>query len=413
MDLHDSHYVRAVTELSETSEIVTHRDVFAENGIKVVAAGIQLNLKLYDQLVKHKLTPPLDLCLSIKDSVDHAQLIDDWEALVETSPHAALLKKLCGTGDSHRQTMLNIPLPPPLSFKLTVAKRQRPRIYHRSLLVTKLSIFLARAEDFSVEQEQEVATAALFHEVGMLHIDPEILEPTHEMTPEERQHLYTHPLTAYLLLQKIPEISPAAANAVLEHHEHMDGSGYPRHLHGKSISRYGQILGISQVIARAFDPENPLGQWKQLEMMLRLNMRRYGPDLIGHLGPIFNHVEPAPQNGGHSPREVAAKVQLVGNIFGVLEKMKEHNGHDQAMQFALERGANLAHGLLSAGFDYRQPEAMALWLESDLSLSEDFMAMTSETLWQFNTLLQEIAQRWPPAANTTWLGEIRASLEAA
>lgn len=414
MELHDSHYVRAVTELSEKNEVVTNRDIYAGNGIKVVAAGIHLSLKLYDQLVKHKLMPPLDLCLSIEGAVDTRQILQDSLELRTSSPHTELLEKLLGAGDTYRQTILNIPLPPPLAFKLTVAKRQQPRIYQRSLLVMQFCIFLARCEGFSAEKEQQVATAGLFHELGMLHIDPAILDPSHEMTAQERQHLYTHPLTGYLLLKEIPEIAPAVADAVLEHHEHMDGSGYPRGLSGTSISRYGQIVGLSQLIARAFDPEHPLDQWKQLEMMLKLNPQHYGPGLIGHLNPLFQ--DSAESDGAskqQAMRELAEKVRLIGRIFHILESVKQHGDQEQAQDCAIGRAASLGHGLLAAGFDYREPEAMIRWLENDESLSEDLLALTSETIWQFKSLVMEILRRWPACAESDWLRDIRASLDTA
>lgn len=414
MELHDSHYVRAVTELSEKNKIVTHRDIYAGNGIKVVATGIRLSLKLYDRLVKHKLMPPLDLCLSIENAVDNLQILQDSLEIRTISAHSALLEKLLGAGDIYRQTILNIPLPPPLAFKLTVAKQQQPRIYQRSLLVMQFCIFLARCEGYSAEQEQQAATAGLFHELGMLHIDPAILDPSHEMTSLERQHLYTHPLTGYLLLKEIPEIAPAVADAVLEHHEHMDGSGYPRGLRGESISRYGQILGLSQLIARAFDPENPLDQWKQLEMMLKLNMRRYGPGLIGHLNPLFQaSSEPDGTSKQQAIHELAEKVRLIGHIFSVLDTVKQNGDQEQAQEFAIGRAAGLGHGLLSAGFDYREPEVMIRWMEDDESLSEDFLALTSETIWQFKSLVMEILRRWPAYAESEWLSEIRSSLDTA
>lgn len=411
METHDSHYIRAVTDLSENSVITTHSDIFSANGIKVVAAGIRISLNLYDRLVKHKLIPPLDLCLSIEGALTNEQIFLDAQDMLSSNPNKALLDQFLGKGESYRQTILNIPFPPPLAFKLTVAKHQQPRIYSRSLLVTLLSIFFARCENCSLDDELQIATAGLFHEIGMLHIDPAILAPGHLMSVAERKHLYAHPLTAFLLLKEIPDIPIEVANAILEHHELVDGSGYPRGLRGDAISRSGQILALAQVVARAFDPDNPLNQLKQLELMLKLNSDQYGPGLVRHLAPLFRIFHEIASDGEHTDTEdLEGKMVVVGRLFEIIHTLAQQQTLDDAAEFAIAHASSLGHALLTAGFDVREPTAMAAWLASDHSLSKDFLALMNEALWQFRSLEMQILRRWPDVSSAPWATEFNLTL---
>jgi len=255
--INDEHYLRAVTELGDTRKIITTCDIYSQSGIKLVATGIQVTSELHEHLVKHKLLPALDVALSVENMLNSERILADALELIECNTTLGKVAQAINQGNSYRQIITDIRLPAPLAFKLTVAKEKFPRIYQHSLLLMVISVYLARCDGMSLHEEECVAMAALFHDIGLLHIDPKLLESSHVMNSAERQHLYAHPLTAYLLLSEFSGLPRLIANAVLEHHERMDGSGYPRGLHGDNISRYGQILAVAELAAKAFDSDHP------------------------------------------------------------------------------------------------------------------------------------------------------------
>lgn len=236
---HDEHYLRAVTELGDTRKIVVDRDIYSQSGIKLVASGVRVTSELYDKLVNHKLLPALDVSLSVENMLDMEDILDDVGELLRTNEKLARMVDVIDRGSSLRRMVFAVELPTSLAFKLTVAREKYRHIYQHSLSLMIVSVYLAHCDGMDLRHEEWVVAAALFHDLGLMHIDPRLLDPSHMMSLDERRHLYAHPLTAYLSLCEVPGLPRQVADAVFEHHERMDGTGYPRGLQGEKISRLG------------------------------------------------------------------------------------------------------------------------------------------------------------------------------
>ena len=418
--MNDNHYLKAVTDLSDTHNIVAACDIYSQTGIKLVAAGIQINSRMYDRLVQHKLLPSLDKALSMENVLNSELILADVLELLEGNDSLILAAGVVDQRDSYNKIIQNITLPKPLSFKLTVAKEQFPLIYQHSLLIVLISVYLAHCEGMSFQEKVWVALAALFHDIGTLHIDPKLLEPAHVMSATERRHLYTHPLSGYMTLYEFPELPAQIANAVLEHHEKMDGSGYPRGLRSKKISRYGQIIGISELVSKAFNSDKHKVTWGKLKVMLKLNSKQYGDGLIGHLN-IFNDDVDALTKESES-EHVIDRVNLIAKLFSDFNDISDHQNSNPIYEFAEDRLAELRLALFSAGVDPSDPQSLIQMFVDDPECINEFAPIIDETIWQFKSLLLEILRQWPEATEPTgdvtnnpenaWLGNMKLTLTA-
>ncbi len=92
-----------------------------------------------------------------------------------------------------------------------------------------------------------VKTAATIHDVGKIRIPIEILSKSRKLLPIEMEIIKTHPLTGYQLLKDIDFPWPIA-DIVLQHHERLDGSGYPEGLKSDEIMLEAKILCVADVI---------------------------------------------------------------------------------------------------------------------------------------------------------------------
>ncbi len=168
--------------------------------------------------------------------------------------------------------------------------------------VANLACAMAREIGLSETQIQGIYMAGLVHDIGKIHIPAEILSKPTELTDIERQMIRTHPQTAYDILSTV-EFHWPVASAVLQHHERMDGSGYPQGLAKGEILLEARILAVADVVeAMASDrPYRPahgmeealaeveeqagtLYDWQAVETCLRL-FREKGFDLQTDLGP--------------------------------------------------------------------------------------------------------------------------------
>jgi HD-GYP domain-containing protein (c-di-GMP phosphodiesterase class II) len=96
----------------------------------------------------------------------------------------------------------------------------------------------------------ELGTAGLLHEIGMLRIPPEVYQHNRSLSEKERKTIIAHPVISFKILKAL-DLSQSVRLAVLEHHEHIDGSGYPRNLTGDQISFFGKIIGAASAYAAA------------------------------------------------------------------------------------------------------------------------------------------------------------------
>jgi len=113
--------------------------------------------------------------------------------------------------------------------------------------VARICRLIAGEMNLSPEDAEGIEVAALVHDVGKLAVPAEILTKPGKLTDLEFQLIKAHSLRGYEILKDIDFTWPVA-ETVLQHHERMDGSGYPGSLTGDAISLGARILMVADVI---------------------------------------------------------------------------------------------------------------------------------------------------------------------
>lgn len=113
--------------------------------------------------------------------------------------------------------------------------------------VTKLACALAEKMKLTEDQIEGVRMAGDLHDIGKIYVPAEILSKPTKLSEAEYDIIKTHPRVGYDILRTI-EFPWPIADIVLQHHERMDGSGYPKGLKGKEILLEARILAVADVI---------------------------------------------------------------------------------------------------------------------------------------------------------------------
>jgi len=113
--------------------------------------------------------------------------------------------------------------------------------------VSKLACAIAREMGMSGERLEGIEIAARIHDIGKVYVPMEILSKPGALTDIERQVIQTHAGGSYEMLKSIESPWPIAEVA-LQHHERLDGSGYPRGLKGEDICMDARILMVADVV---------------------------------------------------------------------------------------------------------------------------------------------------------------------
>ncbi|MHA6529478.1 HD-GYP domain-containing protein [Paenibacillus sp. BAC0078] len=118
-------------------------------------------------------------------------------------------------------------------------------LYAHSLNVCLYTLVLGIAYGYSREELQVIGLGSLLHDIGKTQIPLKIIQKPGMLSDEEFRHMQAHTEIGYRILKEEPNIPLLAAHCALQHHERIDGSGYPRGLTGPQIHEYAKWLGVA------------------------------------------------------------------------------------------------------------------------------------------------------------------------
>jgi HD-GYP domain-containing protein (c-di-GMP phosphodiesterase class II) len=287
-------FLKAVTQLGQRRPVVTSRAIYNRQGVKLLEGGVQIDATLYDRLVAHRLAAPLDESVDSAPSVAGTTLREASEAVLARQPFFGLMAPAAGrVRDMLLQAIEAVPLPRPVALHLTLARETRPALFEHSIQMAILCAHLVREGGAPIHDITTAAAAGLLHDLGMLHIDAGLLDTGHRLSGDERRPLYVHPITSSMLIARFHEYPSEVSRAIVEHHERLDGSGYPRSLAGDAISPLGRLVALCEVVTAMFDGARDYPE-QRVSLLLRMSPRRYEPSLVPSIHRLLRAVPPVP-----------------------------------------------------------------------------------------------------------------------
>lgn len=167
------------------------------------------------------------------------------------------------------------------AMSLTIEKRDPYTAGHQRR-VTKLCRVIANELGYSWERTQGLRMAAAIHDLGKIMVPAAILNRPGTMTEHELAIIRLHPQAAYDILKDIDFPWPIA-ETVYQHHERLDGSGYPRGLKGDQIIQEARILAVADTAEAmsSFRPYRPsLGIDQALTELYAYRGTRYDETIV-------------------------------------------------------------------------------------------------------------------------------------
>ena len=240
------HALATILEASETRTIIASNDIFDINGMKLWARDQPVSRDLQRKLMDRALKQPLETCLMAEDGVSNAtlqaalqKLIDDQGPLTPLlHPHADALVRCAGTVRLHSVVQL----------LLSAVETARPVAFQHAIEAMAVAGALIRARSTDERLVTLAMTAGLLHDVGEMYISPAYGEADALSTldVDSYRQLVVHPHIGQLLLTQLTDYPKDIARAVGEHHERLDGSGYPHRLTGDKMSTLGKLLAATE-----------------------------------------------------------------------------------------------------------------------------------------------------------------------
>lgn len=132
------------------------------------------------------------------------------------------------------------------AIALTVEKRDPYTAGHQQK-VAELCVVIGRELGLDENRIEGLRLGATIHDIGKVYIPTEILNRPGKLTHPEFEMIKTHPQVGYDIIKDVKFPWPVA-NMILQHHERLDGSGYPQGLKGDEILLESRILAVADVV---------------------------------------------------------------------------------------------------------------------------------------------------------------------
>lgn len=120
-------------------------------------------------------------------------------------------------------------------------------VFTHSLNVAMYTLVLGKKLGLKEKQMESLGVGALLHDIGKILIPSHILNKPTQLSDEEFELVKAHTEYGFDILRRQDQFPSVVAHCAYQHHERIDGSGYPRQLKGNEIHKFGKIIGIADV----------------------------------------------------------------------------------------------------------------------------------------------------------------------
>lgn len=120
-------------------------------------------------------------------------------------------------------------------------------IFTHSFNVTLYSMATGVELGLSTKELEVLGLGAVLHDVGKMKVPTEVLFKPGKLTEEEFNEIKKHPQEGFDILRNVQTISLIVAHCAFQHHERLNGTGYPRGLKGDEIHYYAKIIAVADV----------------------------------------------------------------------------------------------------------------------------------------------------------------------
>lgn len=119
--------------------------------------------------------------------------------------------------------------------------------YHNAVLSALTCYKIAQWCEYPQKDWMQAAFAGLLHDIGNAKVDESILQKPTPLTGAELEEVRRHTTYGYQLLRNVTAINEGVRLAALQHHEKIDGSGYPLQMDGTQIHIYAKIVAVADI----------------------------------------------------------------------------------------------------------------------------------------------------------------------
>ncbi len=392
----DTIYLKHVTEVGETRGIIASEDILNEAGVKVLKKGANINSSVFSKIASHKLIKPIDNSISISDALSSREIAKLAQELAKQDGFfRELLMRVPGSSTLF-SILSQVNILPQLQTKLTIQQQSMPAHFQHAIMMAVFTLVLGIRLKLADEDLYNLALAALFHDIGELHIEHEIFTSTKRLLPEQRSQIEVHPVIAYALLSQFPEYHPNVSIPVLEHHERLDGAGYPKGVSGDGISYLGSLLGLSSMVISMI--ERGLGG--RIACAIKAYPKKYNNNIAREVMELTRGLVPDEMVNEPSGRK-AFYEKLFETFYyldswaSICRQCSDSGDAGQVFDMINMRLEDVEQDLRSSGLHSMHVGMLVNDIDTNNEVLIDADHALNEAYYQMSDIVYEVVRKWP------------------
>lgn len=341
----------------------TDKDRLLANGVEFVYVSVQQH-KLYYQTIESHLSDIIadrHLQTQKKAEILYSTSLELASQLLTTPPGKEEISRVKNVAKSTVELIIK----DNDAFKhlFDVSNHDFYTATHMVNVCTYTVVLADKLKISSREDIEQIATGALVHDIGKIFITDDLLNSTDKLTKEQYEILKNHVRLGIKHLEGISDLPDEALQAVLEHHERLDGSGYPGRLKGDEISQTGQMVAIvdsfdAMTSVRPYR-DSSLSVEQAAEQLKAETPDKYNADMLSSFLSILA------ESSGCRPAKTDTESAVSNNTDGrkymrhyfrinaIIQKVRTSNG-----QIELEPGEKMViHNMSQSGVGFLSPKS--------------------------------------------------------
>ena len=386
------HFLARLKASAQKNRIEAAGDVVATSRAKLIVAGTAIDAEVLARLQGAQLQRPLEDCLLVKDGIHSAKVVATAERLLAKFP---LIQRIdAPKGDPKLLEVLGqIRLTPSMQTLLTLYADEREGRLEHTVCVGLLTLALARRllPGKSLLHRQ-LALAGLLHDVGELFIPPITNARNVRLLPEQWRSIASHPVIGSRVLARMEGAGPVVAEAVLCHHERLDGFGYPRGIGDEDFKLPNQLLALSEWLAGLL--EVGMDSLMRASVASRLIPGEFSPQALDPIHKALRGTAELSDWLQAQQAEIAERVQPMAESlkrFSAVQQWIVARGVSAGpalrgvMLKAYQRMHRLQLSFAGAGLDVKNPDRVVADME-DPEMRQELGALLGEFGWRMREM---------------------------
>lgn len=281
----NQHYSASLAKMGLVKEVIATEDICDAAGNKLWAKGKAIDARLWEKLSDRALKQPLEATVSAADPLDHEDVAESIQKLVETKPHFKTLiePKLSAILDRIKAADFNSAE----LVMLSVLRYGDRDIFDHACAVAAASMCFGLHGNLAVGDIDRLLHAGMLHDVGEIYLDPGLFS-RRELSIADQRELLLHPALGGTVTREVLRRSSNISYAIEQSHERLDGSGYAGGLSGFALTPLALPLLTAESIIGLLMADSAGIQ--HAAIALRLNPGEFPADLVAVVNELARKV---------------------------------------------------------------------------------------------------------------------------